>query len=319
MPLFVRSMRSLPTSLLHQQESRVTQWAWGLGLGTSLAVQLTAAFVLGTPIADAKSVPARPAVSPAAPVTSMEAAPAALTTLFQQWDQELSQRKLSSALALYAPAFTHSDGLTRQTLGPAIEQFWQLYPSATYRTKITTWTKTPQGWTVETETQITGRRTDNKRQLALDSLQQLRTTIENGKFIRQEVLGERNRVTSGDAPPTLDMRLDPEVQTNQDFSLDVIVQEPLQNDVLLGAVSDEPVLPGKISDIAKLDLKPLIDSKSGTGPGGIFKIGRAPAKAESRWISAIVLRKTGMTFLTQRIRIVDRPVVKPAAAPKPAK
>jgi hypothetical protein len=310
--------------MLHQQGSRVTRWAWVLGLGTSLALPVAAYWMtylaLGTPIVDAKPVPSRPpgpglGAGGPGPLPT-KAVPEVLVSLFQQWDQDLSQRKLSPALALYAPTFTHGDGLTRQTLGPAIEQFWQLYPSATYRTTITNWTSTAQGWTVETETRITGRRTDNKRQLALDSLQQLRTTIENGKLLRQEVLGERNRVTSGDAPPTLDMRLDPEVQTNQDFSLDVIVQEPLQNDVLLGAVSDDPVLPGKISDVAKLDLKPLIDSKSGTGPGGIFKIGRASAKAESRWISAIVLRKTGMTFLTQRLRVVDR-LSKPAAKPDP--
>lgn len=233
-------------------------------------------------------------------------APAELTTLFRQWDQDLSQRKLAPALAHYAANFSHADGLTRQSLGASLQQFWQLYPNALYRTTLLSWTGSPSRWVVETEVRITGRRTDSKRQLTLDSLQTLRSTIENGKLVRQEVLSERNRVTSGEAPPTLDMRLVDEVQTNQDFNLDVIVQEPLQADVLLGAVLDEPVLGGKIADVTKLDIKPLIDSKSGTGPGGIFKIGRSAAKAENRWISAIVLRKTGMTFITQRLRVVDR-------------
>jgi hypothetical protein len=313
MPLFVRSTGSLPTVARPlggsgRRRTRSIDAVLGLGpigLGSALAVFLFAPIVL------AQTAP-KPAVTPAAKPTEearpsrREAPPVALATLFQQWDRHLSQRKLAPALELYAPNFSHGDGLTRKTLGGAIEQFWQLYPNATYETTLLSWTATPQGWVVESSTRITGRRTDSKRAIALDGMQRVQTTIENGKLIRQEVLGEINRVTSGEAPPTLEMRLAPEVQTNQDFSLDVIVQEPLQTDLILGAIRDEPVQAGKIAEVSNLDIKPLIDSKSGTGPGGIFKIGRAPAKPENRWISAIVLRKTGMTFLTQRLRIVDR-------------
>jgi hypothetical protein len=95
------------------------------------------------------------------------------------------------------------------------------------------------------------------------------------------------------------LNLPEQVTTGQSFSFDAIVQEPQGNDLLLGPAVEEPVKFNGLIKPTTLDLELL-------SAGGIFKMGRAPATATNRWISAVLVRQDGMTMITQRLRVVDR-------------
>jgi hypothetical protein len=38
--------------------------------------------------------------------------------------------------------------------------------------------------------------------------------------------------------------------------------------------------------------------------GGIFKVGKAPATPENRWVSAVLMRQGGIAMVSVRLRVV---------------
>jgi hypothetical protein len=76
-------------------------------------------------------------------------------------------------------------------------------------------------------------------------------------------------MTTGAKPPTVNMKLPEQVRVGQSYNLDAVVQEPLGDDLMLGAAVEEPVKAERFVKPAPVDLE-LLSS------GGIFKVGRAP-------------------------------------------
>lgn len=228
-----------------------------------------------------------------------ETAPAALKQTLAQIDAAANRRNVQEVLAFYSPNFTHSDGLTRQTLEKALTQIWQSYPNLSYRTELKSWQAEGTAIVAETVTQITGTRTTENREYKLNATMTARQRFENQKIVNQEILAERSKITSGSNPPTLKLSLPEQVTVGQEFSLDAIVEEPLGKDLLLGTALEEPIKVDGYTNPTTANLQLL-------NAGGIFRIGRAPNTPEDRWISAVVVRHNGMTMLTQRLQVVDR-------------
>jgi hypothetical protein len=91
-----------------------------------------------------------------------------------------------------------------------------------------------------------------------------------------------------------------QVKPGQEFVFDAIVQEPLGENILLGAAIEEPVQASGL-------LKPTTVNLDLLPAGGIFKMGKASQKPESRWLSAVLVRFDGMTMVTQRLRVTAKP------------
>jgi hypothetical protein len=197
---------------------------------------------------------------------------------------------------LYSPNFTHGDGLTRPNMEKALTSLWKRYPKLRYTTQIASW-KT-QGNTIiaDTVTQISGFPSASNNNLSLNATIKSRQQISGTKILRQDILSERTQLSSGAKPPKLEIKLPQEVKIGQQYSFDAIVQEPLGEDYLLGAALDEPVQPDKYLNPTSVNLELL-------AAGGLFKIGRAPAKPGSQWVSAVIMRGDGITMVTQRIEI----------------
>lgn len=226
-----------------------------------------------------------------------ETAPAPLKQVLAQIDTAATNKNLQGVLQFYSPAFTHSDGLTRQTLEQSLTALWKQYPQLTYRTQLKSWQPIASGVQAETVTYITGTQTVNGRQMKLNAALEARHKIENNQIVRQDVLAENNQITSGENPPSVKISLPNQVKPGQEYSFDAIVQEPLENDLLLGSVLEEPVRATSYLKPSKVDLE-LLSS------GGVFKVGRAPNTPSSQWISAVLVRHGGMTMVTQRLRVV---------------
>ncbi len=228
-----------------------------------------------------------------------ETAPMALKSAIAQMDAAANSHNLPNVLSFYSPNFAHSDGLTRQTLEQSLAQLWQQFPTLSYRTELKSWKTEGNDLVAETITTISGTQKVGNREFRLASTLAASQRFENQKIVRQDILSERSQLTSGTQPPTLKLNLPETVMVGQEFAFDAIVQEPLNDDLLMGTAVEEPIKPEGFLNPSKLNLEPLT-------AGGLFKVGRAPLTVDSRWISAVVVRQTGMTLVTQRLRVTPR-------------
>ena len=229
---------------------------------------------------------------------SPETAPPQLKDILTQIDAAANRRDVPGVMQFYGGNFKHSDGLTRASMEKAISQLWQRYSQVNYRTELKDWKSEGNGMVAETVTYITGTKTSNGTTVKLESTLRSRQRIENQKIVQQEILGERTQQMSGANPPKIDVQLPEQVRPGQTFNFDVIVKEPLGESLLLGAALEDTIKPdlyAKPSEF-KLDLLPA---------GGIFKMGKAPTKPQDHWISAVLVRKDGMTMVTQRLQVVN--------------
>jgi hypothetical protein len=232
--------------------------------------------------------------------TTPATAPAPLKQVLTEMDAAANGKNVQRVLEFYSPNFKHSDGLNRQTLEQALTQLWKQYPNLTYRTELQSWQQTGSSLQTETVTYITGTQTVDGQSVKLNATLRSRQRFENQKIVQQDVLSERNLVTSGEAPPTVKMTLPEQVRVGQEFGFDAIVQEPLGSDLLLGSVTEEPVSGSGYLKPATANLELLTS-------GGLFKVGKAPTKPRFQWISAVLVRNGGMTMVTQRMQVVEAP------------
>jgi len=278
MPNLETSLSQLPQALTAKTKSRLPRWSALFVLSLGLTIGLAN-------IAQAQSP---------------EAAPPQLKELLTQIDAAANRKDAQAVTQFYGDNFKNSDGLTRSAMEKALTQLWQRYPELNYRTEIKNWKNENNGLVAETVTHITGTRQSDGMTLKLESTLRSRQRIENQKIVQQEILAERTKQISGANPPTVEVQLPEQVRPGQQFSFDVIVKEPLGDDLLLGAAVQDTIKPElftKPSDF-KLDLLPA---------GGIFKLGKAPIKPENHWLSAVLVRKGGLTMVTQRLQVADRP------------
>ncbi len=230
---------------------------------------------------------------------SPETAPPQLKDVLTQIDAAANRRDVQGVMQFYSGNFKNSDGLNRGAMEKALSQLWQRYSQLNYRTELKDWKSEGNGIVAETVTHITGTKPSNGTTLKLESTLRSRQRIENQKIVQQEILGERTQQMSGANPPTIEVQLPEQVSPGQSFNFDVIVKEPLGDNLLLGAALEDTIKPElytKPSEF-KLDLLPA---------GGIFKQGKAPTKPQEHWLSAVLVRKDGMTMVTQRLQVVNR-------------
>lgn len=225
-----------------------------------------------------------------------DTAPPELKAILTQIDSAANRQDINAVMDFYSQSFSHSDGLTRENLQNALVEFWKRYPQISYRTELQSWQVDGKTIVAETVTQIIGKQSNNGREFTLNAMLRSRQRYEEEKIVQQEILTERSEVTTGPKPPTLQIKLPNQIKVGQQYSFDAVVQEPLEKDLLLGSALEEPVKPETYLNPAPIELELL-------QAGGLFKVGNAPAEAQPRWFSAIVVRKDGMTAVTQRVNM----------------
>ncbi|CAC5343728.1 MULTISPECIES: hypothetical protein [Planktothrix] len=226
-----------------------------------------------------------------------ETAPANVTNLLNQIDAAANRRDVEKVMGFYGSNFTNSDGLDYQSLRQVLKEFWNRYSQLNYRTELQSWQQNSDILTTTTITEITGTKKIDNREFALTSTITSQQQIQGEKIIKQEIIAEKNQLTLGKKPPTVVFNLPEQVKAGQEFNIDAIVQEPLENDILIGTAITEPITAETYNNSGLLQLEFLPS-------GGIFKVGQAPDIAGNNWISAILMRQGGVTLITQRLRVV---------------
>ena len=209
-----------------------------------------------------------------------------------------NDRDLDELLEYYSEDFTNTDGLTTETLATALEQMWSEYPELTYRTEIESWSQEGDELVAETKTTIEGIKDPQSNTGQLNSTIESRQYFQEQKLVRQEILTEQSQLSSGDNPPQVNIVAPNTVETGEKYNFDLIVNEPLGDQVLLGAVQEEKTAGQLYLNPTQLELELL-------PAGGIYKVATAPLLPDSNWLSAILVRGDGITRITHRVNVVE--------------
>ncbi|WP_426545685.1 nuclear transport factor 2 family protein [Dapis sp. BLCC M126] len=224
--------------------------------------------------------------------------PEELTDLLKKIDRAASRQDLEDVMDFYSNDFTNSDGLNRESLEAALANFWQLYKSVKYRTKVKSWETDGDAIVAETITYITGVQEMKDRDITLKSTITSKQRYEDEKIVEQEILAEQNQLTSGKKPPIVNVNLPADVEVGEKYNFDVIVEEPLGEEIMLGTALAEPI------NEDSYNFEPANFKLDVLSSGGIFKIGEAPENSEDKWLSAVLMRKGGITISTYRLRVI---------------
>ncbi|MBE9188211.1 nuclear transport factor 2 family protein [Microcoleus sp. LEGE 07076] len=243
------------------------------------------------------AIGATPGATPGAIVQTPANAPAPLTKLLTAIDAAANQRNVKAVMAFYSQNFTHSDGLNSRVMAKALTQLWERYPNLNYRTELKSWTTEGSAIVAETVTTITGTQKKDGIDLNLKATIRSQQRFEGEKIVKQEILAEQTQLISGKNPPTVQVNLPEQVKVGEEYNFDVIVREPIGDDILIGTVVEEPITEKTFFKSSEVELE-LLNS------GGIFKVGTAPATPENRWISAVLMRQGGIATVSVRLRVV---------------
>lgn len=223
-------------------------------------------------------------------------APAQLKTLISQIDTVGNQHDIEQIKKFYSPNFTNNDGLDYKTLEKNLTSLWKKYPDLKYTTELLSWEKDGQNLVALTQTKIEGTGKFQDTQAALNGTIKSRQTFQGDKLLRQEIVNEKITLTSGSKPPDIEVKLPETVRPGQEFDFDVILKDPINNDLLAGASMNQAINFDNYLNPAALDLELL-------QAGGLFKRAKAPNKPENRWLSGVLIGSDGMTWVTQRLRV----------------
>ena len=224
-----------------------------------------------------------------------ETAPAALVNALEQIESASNAQDIEGVMALYADDFTNDDGFSYDTLQATLPQLWERYDTLTYRVELQSWEEVDGGYVAETVTYIDGTQTTPRR-LTLESVIRSRQQFASGKITSQEVLSERNQLSSDPSMPEVVVILPERVTPGESYGFDAIVQEPLGERYLLGAALDEGTTAEDFFTPRPLDLELL-------SAGGLFKLGDAPTSADNLWVSGLLIRDDGLVIITRRLRV----------------
>lgn len=231
-------------------------------------------------------------------------APPELTELVSGIEAAANDQDLDEVLEYYSEDFTNTDGLNIDSLAKGLERMWNNYQNLEYTTQIESWSQEDDRLIAETITTITGVQKNPVRDIRLNSTIKSRQYFQDQKLIEQEILTEQSRITTGVNPPQVEVVAPEVVQTGEKYNFDLIVNEPLEDRVLLGAIQEQKTASNLYLNPKALELEPL-------PAGGIYKTATAPLLPDSNWVSAILVRGDGITMITHRVNIEESKDNKP--------
>jgi hypothetical protein len=229
-----------------------------------------------------------------------ETAPAELVATIEAIEAAANAQNLDQVMALYSDDFQGPDGFTRDQYQATLSEFWEKYASLTYDVELLSWDTDGTGLVAETMTTVEGTQRSAGRDVTVTASVQSRQRYENGQVVSQEILAEETHLASGDNPPRVTVQLPETVAPGASFNFDAIVAEPLGDRVLLGLALDEGVTSEDFLAPRPVDLEAL-------SAGGLFKVGKAPAQPDQRWISSVLVRSDGIVIDTRRLTVENEP------------
>jgi hypothetical protein len=241
--------------------------------------------------------------------TSQSPLPEALKELLDRQISAANTQDLEAVMATYHPEFQHGDNLSLVQMEEAIADLWRKHENLEYEVAIKSWDDRGPDLVATLVTEVDGRQRSDRGSFRMNGLQEVRNYYrpdpENPEellLLKQEIIRESYTLTSGDAPPTVTMKLPDIVQTGSTYDLEAIVEEPLRDNVVLGTVIEEPITAARYTQDSSYPLEPL-------QAGGLFRTADAPSQPGKEWISVMLVSQGGITLESRRITITDQPIL----------
>ena len=233
-----------------------------------------------------------PTVAQAAPANT---APKSLTEQLNQLETAANTANLEAVRSAYSENFNTESGLNAEALTQKLEQLWETYSRLDYQIELESWEREGNVIVAETVTRIRGLREMQGEEAFLEAQLRSRQRFRDGKIVSQDTLEESSRVYIGNAP-RVKVNAPNEVEVGEQFNFDVIVREPVGDDILLGAALEEEVTSSNYLVPKELDLEIL-------PAGGIYRLGRID-RLGKRWLSVIIVRDNGITLVSERVNVI---------------
>ena len=222
--------------------------------------------------------------------------PQEIIEIVPKLDLAFNSRDVNLIEKYISPNFTNEDGLNYTTFNESLQKLWSKYEDLKYTTTIESWREENNQLVAVTVTSITGSYEINGQKFDLNSQIKSEQFFADNQLVKQNILQERNEITSGEKPPMVTLNLPEKVLPGQEFDLDVIIEEPIGSDLVLGAALEEPINSSLYIEPSTLELEALT-------AGGIFKRVTLPSKAQDHLYSFILIRNDGIRMITQRVNV----------------
>jgi hypothetical protein len=220
--------------------------------------------------------------------------PRELSDVITKIDLGANNQDLTIIEANISPNFTNEDGLDYNSYISTLKKTWERYDNLKYSTSIESWQREGDQLIATTITNIEGTYEISGKKLMLNSQIKAEQYFTNNQLVKQKILTEKTEVTAGENPPKVTINLPQKVRPGQEFDFDVILQEPLGSDLILGAALEDKINPELYLNPSTLELDSL-------SAGGIFKRVKMPVTSEDHWYSVILIRADGLKMITQRV------------------
>lgn len=204
-------------------------------------------------------------------------------------DIELLKQKIS-------PNFSNEDGLNLDLLTKSLQKQWSQFNNLKYTSVLESGEKNNNQFIAIVNTNIQGDYEVNGKIFKLNSDIKARQYFENNQLVKQEIISEKTEIITGENPPMVTINLPEKARAGQEFDFDVILQEPLGTDIVLGGVSEEKIDPNLYLEPSTIELDALT-------AGGIFKRVKLPVSDQDHWYSVILIRDGGIRIITQRVDV----------------
>ncbi|NJK64591.1 MAG: hypothetical protein HC921_19570 [Synechococcaceae cyanobacterium SM2_3_1] len=296
----------VPASSLKPRQGLIRMVFTARLLGSSLGFLALVAWI---PAAIAQS-----AETPAPEPTTLDSRLETLESPLPEALQQLLDRQISAAnaqdletvMATYHPEFKHEDGLSLDQMQEATADLWGKHENLNYEIAVKSWENRGPDLVATLVTEVEGRQKSARGSFRMSGLQEVRNHYrpnpENPDellLLEQEVIRESYTLTSGEAPPTVTMKLPDIVETGSTYALEAIVEEPLRNNVVLGTVIEEQITAERYLQDSSYPLEPL-------QAGGLFRTADAPKQPGKEWISVMLVSQGGITLESRRITVTDQ-------------
>lgn len=220
--------------------------------------------------------------------------PRELLDIITKIDLGANNQDLTLIEANISPKFSNQDGLDYNSYISSLKKTWKKYDNLKYTTSIESWKRDQDKLVATTITNIQGTYEISGKKLMLNSQIKAEQYFTNNQLVKQKILTEKTEVTSGENPPNVTINLPDKVRPGQEFDFDVILQEPLGSDLILGAALEDKIKPELYLNPSTLELDSL-------SAGGIFKRVKMPVTTDDHWYSVILIRADGLKMITQRV------------------
>jgi len=142
---------------------------------------------------------------------------------------------------------------------------------------------------------VSGKKVLNGEIYILDSNFDYLFSILNGKVDKGIIKNLFTTIRNDDKKIDISFKIPDKVLTGSKYDIDIILNQPLENVIIAGAIKPHQVNSFLEQEIL---LEPLAS-------GGIFKMTRAPSKPGTQILSGIIAHPKGMITFTKSIDIVD--------------